>query len=983
MSIWKFILIDSAGAETEIDNPEGWEDITVNIERDDNWHGIFFSYAFQKLTFFGEGAALIKAEYEEKGVDGEMEMQIMFQCSDDETYDEFYRGKLSFDEYQDTCGDECSVTIGLQDSNDIMLMRNNYEQKVNLNSNIAFDETTILTDYNFLNFNLEIPSRGIPLSSTGSNDALQSFELLDYATWGNISGSGSTGTEQGALMPIFTVNTTSEVKDTTINAGPYYDTTVVFNDGENSIGTPPFISLADNQTLKCVPEQFKLEYTITGRLKDISNATRIVDMNLIIRQGPNPSATVLISNQILVSYEAGSPVTTEFSASYSDYIPIQPGYKIYIFAIINYVKTSSAVLQSLVVEFDQTNTISFTGTSYCEATNAKSYLINEAISRTVESITNNRIKFYSTFFGRTTSQPYSLPNETCAGAFAISNGLNVRRRLLKDGTQPGFFVTLKQLFEETKAIWNTGLTIEPDLNRPGYNRLRFEDWRYFYQDEVGLRFNYPTKIPRTVDTDRVFNRMVVGYNKWTAGEYSGLDEFMTKRNYRVNINAVSNELDATTDIICSPYTIEITRRLDTGTDDWQYDNEIFGFCLKSDLDGDEPVYSVETFGDTAYSVENVSDPNTCYNGRVSPARNAMRWFNWVMQGLRNLQPDSKLIFTSGEANYIAKYALNNCNIEANPLQENENIEVTDFEDADDARPILYPETITFDHPLNFNLFKKIKNDPALKFKSIEVNCNGTMIPAWLKSISYKPEQGQATIVAIPKNNSIIPEPPVPIPCQATIVEGSVTLTDFDWETGTAQIDFTEGNPGATLWSYIVTQGSTPGSGIGSSGLATSHPFEVGGLTPGTWSVFIAPYCTPDEVGLNYGAGTFELASPPFQIELTASLTNLGANNHLILTATTIGGVPAPAGFSFQWGQCVYNTSIPTEACRAYPGSVLPSPTNTMTFIAGDTTQSQSSVTITAGSSYGYITKVVLYNLTGITSADISKAAGQGWTLEFI
>ncbi len=982
MSIWKFILIDSEGTETEIDNPEGWQDITVNIERDDNWHGIFFSYAFQKLTFFGSGAGLIKAEYEERGVDGEMEMSILFQCSDGQTYDEFYQGKLSFDEYQDVCGDECSVTIGLQDSNDIMLMRNNYEQKVNLNSNIAFDETTTLTNYDLLNFNLEIPSRGIPLRSSGSNDQEQGYSLLDYSNWSDISGSG-TGEVRGVALPIFIINQYAEIRDTTINSGPYFDNKVNFNAGDESIGSPPFITILPDTGLKCIPSDFRIRFRVTGHFEDISNATRIVGLNLLTRIGPDPSSVTLINTQPLVGYEAGTPQDNSFDVSFDGIVSMFSGYKIYFYISVEYLKTSSAVIQHLNLYTGAESFIEFSAISYCEPTDAKSYLINEAVSRTVESITNDQIKFYSTFFGRTNSQPYSLPNETCAGAFAISSGLNVRRRLLKDDTQPGFFVTLKQLFEETKAIWNTGLTIEPDLNRPGFNRLRFEDWRYFYQDEVGLRFNYPTKITRTVDTDRVFNRMVVGYNKWTAGEYSGLDELMTKRNYRVSINAVSNELDATTDIICSPYTTEITRRLDTGTDDWQYDNEVFGFCLKSDLDGDEPVYSVETFGDTAYSVENVGDPNTCYNGRISPARNAMRWFNWVMQGLRNLQPDSKLIFTSGEANYIAKYALNNCNIEANPLQENENIEVTDFEDANNARPILYPETITFDHPLNFNLFKRIKNDPALKFKSIEVNCNGTMLPAWLKSISYKPEQGQATIVAIPKNNSIIPEPPVPIPCQATIVEGSVTLTDFDWETGTATVDFTEGNPGATLWSYIVTQGSTPGSGIGSSGLATSHPFEVGGLTPGTWSVFIAPYCTPDEVGLNYGSGTFELESPPFAIELSAVLTNLGSNNHLLLTATTVGGVPAPAGFSFQWGQCVYNTSIPTEACRAYPGSVLPSPTNTMTFNAGDTTQAQTSVTNTAGSSYGYITKIVLYNLTGIASADISKAAGQGWTLEFM
>ncbi len=979
MSVWKFILIDSSGDETEIVNPQGWDDIQVDIKRDDNWHGIFFSYAFSKLQFYGVGASLIKEEYEAKGVDGDMELSVLFQCSDGESYDEFYRGRLSFDEYQDTCGDECIVTIGLQDSNDIMLVRNNYEQQVDLNSNIAFDGITELAQYEKINVDIELISRGLPVRSNGSNTELQSFDLLDFPEWSGISGSGDTGTESGAFLPIFNTNTLTEVEDTNINAAPYYSS-VAFNSGDQSKGTPPFLDLRSNQQLKCAPEQLNMKYRVKGRVNDITNASRIADIKLLTYIGQDPAHVFLFNSQVMCGWEASVPVTQEFDVSFDGVIPMQAGDKLYILCFIQYLKIGSAVMQFLTIEFDTETNIEFKGISYCVPTKSKSYFINEAVSRTVEAITNDKIRFYSTFFGRVDSQPYALSAQTCAGLFAISNGLNVRRRLMQDNTQPGCFVTLKQLFEELKAIWNIGLTIDPDLNRTGFNRLRFEDWRFFYQDEVGLIFNYPTKITRDVDTGRIYNKLTVGYNNWVAEQYSGLDEFMTKRGYRININAISKELVATSDIVVAPYTTEITRRLDTGTDDWKYDNDLFGFCLKSV--GNTPEYSLETFADSAYGVQNVNDSNTCYNGRISPARIAMRWFSYFLQGVRNLTANSKLVFTGGEANYIAKFGLNNCNIESKPMQENEDIDLTDFDDPLDAKPLLFPETITFDHPLNFNLFNRIKNDPTLKFKAIQVNCNGSMIDAWIKSISYRPEEGQATIVAIPKNNSILPDVPEPVGCQASLVPDSVTMTGFDWEAGTAQIDFTEGNAGATLWSYIVTQGSNPGSGPGFSGTTTAHPFTVGGLTPGTWSVFIAPYCSPDDVGINFGAGTFNLPAPAFKIELSAVLTNFGSNNHLILTAKSIGNVPAPAGFSFQWGQCVYNTSISLNACRAFPSSPLPSPTNTLIFGAGQTTVSQQSVTVTAGSGYGYITKVVVHHLTGISSADIVKAAGQSWILDF-
>lgn len=972
MSLWKFILINSSGSETEVDNPQGWDNAEVEISRDNNWHGIFFSYVYQELRFYGTGASLIKAEYDEKGVDGDMEMSVLFQCSDGETYDEFYRGRLAFDGYAETCGDECIVTISLQDSNDIMLMRNNYEQKVNLNSNIAFDETTELTEYNYLNFDLEIPSRGIPAKSYGSNNEAQSFDLLDFPQWSGIKAANITGDLQGYFMPIFANTTFSEIENTTINSTPSFSTA--------NTDIPPFIDWVPG-SLQCSPDSVRVRYRVKGRLQDITNAERSAAVILQLVVGSQLQGGTVITTHNIASYFESGDVTTEYDVSFDDFVPLSEGQNIYLAFTIQYQKFTGAVLQFLIPVFDIESFFETVIISHCAPTTAKTYLINEAISRTVEAITNDKIRFFSNTFGRTNSQPYSIPGETCAGAFAVSNGINVRRRLLTDGSQPGCFVSLQQLFEEMKSIWNIGLTIEPDLNRPGFNRLRFEDWRYFYQDDTGIRFNYPTSIRKSVDLSKVFNRIAAGYNKWTAGEFSGLDELMTKRRFRVNINATSNELDITSDIIVAPYTWEITRRLDTGTEDWQYDNDLFGVCLKGT--GDPIEYSVETFADVAYSVENIKDPDTCYNGRISPIRNVMRWFNVIMQGLRHLQVDSKLIFTEGEANYIAKFGLNSCNIEGAAIQENESIELADFENPEDAKPPLFAETLVFEHPLNFNLFKKIKNEPALKYKSIEINCNGTMIPAWLKSISYKPEEGQATITAIPKNNSVLPEIPGPEPCQASIVEGSVTMEDFDFEAGTAIIDFTEGNPGATLWSYIITQGETPGAGTGFSGTTTEHPFTVGDLTPGTWSVFIVPYCSPDQVGINYGAGTFELEAPEFAIELTATLTNFGSNNHLVLTAQSVGDVPAPATFSFQWGQCVVNTSIPTEACRAYPGSPLPSPTNTLTFNAGETTVTQQSVTITAGSSYGYVTKVVLYNLSGITSADISKAAGQGWTLQFM
>jgi hypothetical protein len=45
---WKFKLIDFTydpnGVETEVTEPQGWENISLNIRRDEEMHGIFFEF---------------------------------------------------------------------------------------------------------------------------------------------------------------------------------------------------------------------------------------------------------------------------------------------------------------------------------------------------------------------------------------------------------------------------------------------------------------------------------------------------------------------------------------------------------------------------------------------------------------------------------------------------------------------------------------------------------------------------------------------------------------------------------------------------------------------------------------------------------------------------------------------------------------------------------------------------------------------------
>lgn len=972
MSDFRFILIKSNGDEIIADPlPTGWADPTINLERDEDWHGLFFDYGFDLLTFTGDTAALIQTEYRARGVDGQMEIRVEFMCGDDGQYDTLYAGKIAFDSrYREVCGIECSVSVAIEDSNDVMLFRNNYEQKVNLNSNIAFDQQTELTDYEGLNFDLTIPGRGLPAKVSGSSAEQQ------HPYYPIITSPPGIGGNITLIRPVLNLNQVSDIETAdllgTFSYGVFPQTTPV---DPNDLS--PILDL--NQTLNCISGVFNYTVRLKGHYREVTNRIRTVSLRATVINEVDSfpyGNTGLATTEILpiTNYGSGSGPDLDFDVSFSGTCVLEQGQPFYVYLRSSCVPTLSLGEQNIYIDWDPETAVSLSTITLCDDTTSKMFMINEAVSRISEAITNDQIRFYSSIFGRLDSQPYPLTNNPCQGMFSITSGLNVRRKSLIDGSQPGFFVSMKDVFEGINPMWNIGLSIEQDPARAGFKRLRFEEYSFFYQNDIGLILNFAERIEKTIDASRIFNRVIVGYNKWEAEQTSGLNELMTMRTYRLNINTLSAEKNLTTDIIASPYTIEITRRVDTTTEDWKYDNDILAFCLR---ESDEPIegapdVQVEVFADGSVGVENIADPDTNYNGRISPIRMAMRWFNNLMQGLRQITSATKLIFTEGTGNYIAKYKLNNCDIAGSPISENDDVDITDFDDPAQAQPILFPELDTFTHPMNYNTFKRLKDEAGLMFKAVRYLCNGESREGWIKRVSYRPLSGIAEFVIIPKNNLQIQEP-VP-PCDAKVFGGSITAIVSEDTYGTVTFDFTEEVTGADNWQYRIT--NLDGAISPVIGTANAHPFVVSGLISGNYSILIIPYCGTN-VGQNVATLNF-VVSPALIVELSALLSNSGPDYHMVLTA--VSNDPYPGGFSFKFGQCVRRFSDMVQTCAGFVGSPAPDDYATLTMPDNDSSASESSTVVTPGQGAGLITRVVIYDLVGITPAQIRKAAHQPWTL---
>lgn len=157
--------------DLEIDEPIGFPDIILNIKRDDNWHGIFFEASTSDLGFYGAAADYLQNKKQTQGLKADVTFKALQACG---IYDEpeiILEGKLDFGKYTETCGNSCLVKLPVEKTGCLMTLRNRYDQKVNMDSNVAFDKMTVLQQYDKLNFEMELPPKELQAAVDGSVDA--------------------------------------------------------------------------------------------------------------------------------------------------------------------------------------------------------------------------------------------------------------------------------------------------------------------------------------------------------------------------------------------------------------------------------------------------------------------------------------------------------------------------------------------------------------------------------------------------------------------------------------------------------------------------------------------------------------------------------------------------------------------------------------------------------------------------------------------
>lgn len=730
---YRFFLDD-----LEVDEPIGWDTFELSMKRDEKYHGMQFEASTGTLRFIGPGAEYLRNKKNDEGIAADVLFTAEISCGDEE-FEEIYVGRLNFGKYKDSCGEKCIVSIPAEEQSCAVMFKNRFDQKADVDNLVAFDKITNLPDYARLNFPIELRAQNIQVSL----DVSVSEEGDTVSQTGLTAGNSTT-----LIRPTYI-----DVRFNSINTGNPQPTNNFRN--TDFFDTPITPQILYEETDRC----FDGEFSYNIRMKGTYNITGVGQIDLELFKfrlvtwdgnGEINNDSTQLGEVIFFSGGAGLPETGSFDGTLSGNVTLTEGIGLYAYIEI---KTNEfdpilpAILTGFNVTFDEDTSFLLEGVKSCEPTDADAYLVHETLSRVAESVTNLCVRAKSEYYGRIDSQPFSFDSDGCGSLRMLTSGLKIR-----NAPEDKFFASLKDLIEGLNAIDNIGFAIENDPDRAGKSLLRIEPVAYWYRDAEILSFDGVAEGSSEVLESNYYSKVLVGYKKWEVESVNGLGEFNSTREYRTSLETVSNQLDITSNLVAGGFPIEITRQqsfAETGAADTKYDNDIFIITLR------RLVYDFEVEQGGIDSPENIFDPDTVYNFRLSPARNLMRWYKSIINSYASLGgSENKLFFSAGTGNLTAKGEITVgaydalCKIESMPIQENQDLFTTHFARIEDATPLWKNETISFEYPLSIAEWRTIKANP---YGYINVQCgNGAFEKAFVKEIKYRISGGKANFTLLKK-----------------------------------------------------------------------------------------------------------------------------------------------------------------------------------------------------------------------------------------
>lgn len=703
------------------DEPLGLSNIIVSILRDPDLHGIGHEASTTSLEFISNGMAYLENVLECEGLLANTEFKVDMRCDENDDFLNIITGKVNYAALKRKCGAFCSVSVPIESVSCEVLVKNRWDQSVDLDATVTFDKLKGLVSYDDLNIMLILPAKE-----------------LDYLT-------------QGSVLPD---DEPVVVHNFTFALRPNYGNVVANNFHDSELTGASFISINGsdgfspqilwNERLTNFPNPILVDGRLKGNIH-LAAFTPSADseIRIFFAVGEFIAGAVdgtYVQDVLLASFPDGVAVPEQdipfdFTLPQYNWVPVDDGAN----GLYFYIASGAAQCPAVTVSFDPETFFKVETTKKVPATDVPAYLIHETLSRMTESITDNCCRVKSSYYGRTDSQPFAFDQDGCGGLRFLTSGLKLRNA--PDGK---FFFNLKRAVTDLQCIDNIGMDVVPDDTAAGNYIARIEDLDFFYRDvEIFRCLNIPIATGG-LDNSKYYSTYNNGYKKWETQANFGLDEYNANKIYRTALTALTNKLDKVCTLVAGEYATELTREQTfalTNEADTTYDDEIFITCLKrlSDYGYAYGGLVVEQGG--LDSVANIFSPASTYNARISPVRNAMRWFRSIMASYPGIhRSNAKLYFTSGTGNLtatgrLADYATNDCTLEKVALSENQDLVQTIFKDPVKATPLWKPETITYDYPMEIGDYQRVKANP---YGYVTFQCgDGPLEKGWITELKYK------------------------------------------------------------------------------------------------------------------------------------------------------------------------------------------------------------------------------------------------------
>lgn len=736
---YQFELTSDDFGTAIVTDPVGWENLSIDLKRKDDWHGIFFDYSLP-LKFVFDGYDYIKTAYDLFGPFANVSLTINQRVNETYDWEVLYEGKLNFAKYKELTGKAKMIEIPMDPLGPVMQIQNKYEHKVQ----ITPDKTLSLPPKTIIKVALADQPQPFadPLSREFNNYAFMKsciplcFDMIEYE---------DSPLSMDVTPNIFAAGDGNKIANPSDPSSQWY----YIKDYTTALNQDLFVAPAGGY--------FRFQYNFSmliGLIGHVVNqkfgscahpATGFTDIWYEFRIEVIRVGGVKVNYKYLTNYETGCfSDNVEYARTLAHTnditLDLNPGDRVRMYVALMHGGVSSYVnflddsswhyVQTAVMNQTSFLKIYFNDSQQYPASPANVRMIDQAFNDVVNNITGSALSIQSSYFGRTDGiGPEGA--DGCGGLECVTNGLNIRKF-----SQANFFLSLKELFENMSAVHNIGMGIIGD-------KVVVEPWDYFYQKNAIALFDSVDIMTTSFDDSMVANKLTVGYNTWETEQYNGLDEFNTKREYVNSIEFSKNEWQKVCDFIASGYAIEVTRREDvfnTSTKDFKYDNNIFLICLKRDGSGN---LIVET-GNIG-NASNLIDPTTVYNFRLSPARIALRWGRRFLTGFRSLA-GALIKFSYGDGNYKATgQVTNGCQVESGAIAENQSLSGANSI-LNDYSPLWSGEIVEFDIPVTKDIFQLLKVDTV---NGIGVRQDdGDYIFGWIKELNFKPKPGTAKIKMI-------------------------------------------------------------------------------------------------------------------------------------------------------------------------------------------------------------------------------------------